>query len=213
MVHSQFSVVMTPDEFLQLYWYRVDLACICRELSLNSRGTKFELQERVVAFLRTGKRVPDFNKPAPFPKKVRKNKTISLETSIVADGFKLNHESRAFFADYFNRKKFLFTKEMARAVRHARRSGDVTFTVSDLIEVYKQGRKSYPDEVRTFLWNGFVKSFSKDSRTKDIKNKFEIAALLWSKVRNSKFPKVYTCSLFDRYWDEIEQLIQYKAPV
>ena len=186
--------ILTLEEYKNRYWHKTELTKVCSELGLSSHGTKAELQERIQIFLKTGQKNSHLNRLEKNRKRLSKSlSSISLTTRLIPDGFKFNHVSRQFFADYFGVKKFSFTKEMAQALRAAEKRSDTDMTVKNLIKVYKTTQsqkrkgifKSEAPEEKTYQWNQFVKDFSKDPKTAKFPNRLKVAAKLWKQVRDS----------------------------
>ena len=130
---------------------------------------------------------------------------------MIQDGFKFDHIARKFFCDYFNVKKFSFTKEMAATLRNAEKNNDLEITVKDLIEVYLDSKKNptkkiITNEDKTYQWNNFLKEFHKDKKTKLLNNKIQIASFLWRQVRDNPGEKKYTSELLTKYSKEIHKL-------
>ncbi|WP_248926197.1 SAP domain-containing protein [Paenibacillus hamazuiensis] len=192
-----FSKHLSVQEFEKHYWYKNELTAICGKCNLPVSGTKAELEERIKKWL-SGEKITDPRKANSAVRKKQELQELKLSTRLIADGFKFNRQAREFFANYYNKPKFSFTKEMAAALREAERQNDMEMTVADLIEVY-EGRRN-PDnlEERTYQWNGFVKDFNRDPRTKNMKDRMKIAAELWKKVRDNPGPKQYSPELLDK---------------
>lgn len=196
--------IITLEEYNKRYWYKTELIKLCSELGLSSHGTKAELQECIQIFLKTGQKNSPHNRLEKNRTRLSKSlSSISLTTRLIPDGFKFNHVSRQFFADYFGVKKFSFTKEMAQALREAEKHSDTDMTVKNLIEVYKTTQsqkrkgifKSEGPEEKTYQWNQFVKDFSKDPKTSQLPNKLKIAAELWKIIRESSRPKRFSSTV------------------
>ena len=88
---------------------------------------------------------------------------------------------------------------MVATVRKVRESGDTSFTLGDLLDIF-YGRKSYAQYDKISLqWNKFVKDFCADPATTDFPNKLKVASRLWKQVRESTREKVYTHELLDEF--------------
>lgn len=203
----KFSSHLSVQQFLAYYWYKNELAAICRQLGLEAAGTKAELQSRVVNFLRSGK-IPKRSRRAHFSQ-IRKATTakraISLATRLIPEGFKFNHAARAFFAKYYKVKKFHFTKEMVAALRGAEKRGALEMTVADLMAIYERKEISKKKttrqtaEEKTAQWNNFVRDFSRDPRTRGMAKWMRVAALLWRQVRDRPGEKIYSPQLLEEF--------------
>ncbi|WP_067143240.1 SAP domain-containing protein [Oceanivirga salmonicida] len=211
-----FNKSLSKEEFLKHYWYKTELHAICAKHGLPTHGTKAELQEQIINFL-NGKRT--YNSRLKVTKKRLSNplKEITLDTHLIRDGFKFNHTARKFFCDYFNVKKFSFTKEMATLLRKAEKENDLDITVKELIQVYinskqKSKKKIITDEDKTYQWNNFLKEFHKDKKTKSLNNKMLIASFLWKQIRDNPGEKIYTSGLLVKYKQQIQE-ISYKKNI
>lgn len=194
-----FSSKLTPEEFAKQYWYKEELIDICLANNLSSSGTKAELVERIKGLLQ-GKKLDDKRRTHNKTRLSRDEREITLDMKLIPEGFKFNRQARQFFAKYYNKEKFSFTKAMAAALREAERTGNHEMTVADLIAVY-EGRRhiNNPDE-KSYQWNQFVKDFNADPASKQInENRMRVAAALWRKVRDVPGEKVYTPDLLREY--------------
>lgn len=226
-MRPEFTPTMSVTEFKRHYWYAIELRKICRMLGLDFTGTKAELTSRVEHFL-SG----DINFSSS---KEREELKISmtdtalglvvapgttsyakLSTKII-DGFSFNTDWRAFYSKVLGKTNFKFTKEMAVAVREAKKRHDNSLTVRDLLVIYKVSKQhksigkilpSYIQvEEQTYQWNNFVRDFNRDSRSRIFSNRMKVASILWSKMRDNPGPKVYCTDLIDVY---AKDLTEYK---
>jgi len=215
----QFSRDLSLKQFSAYYWYKDELAAICRQAGLEASGTKAELQNRITDFLRTGK-ISKRSRRGHFSQ-IRKttaaNTAISLSSRLIPEGFKFNRTAREFFAKYFNVKKFSFTKEMAAALRDAEKRGDLAMTVAGLVAVYEKNKRSKTKparqsaEEKTAQWNNFVRDFNRDARTRGMANRMQVAVLLWRQVRDRAGAKTYSPQLLDEFAAQIKKVSQYKT--
>ena len=210
---------LSLKQFSAYYWYKDELAAICRQVGLEAAGTKAELQNRIIDFLRSGK-IPKRSRRGHFSQ-IRKtaaaNTALSLSTRLIPEGFKFNRTAREFFAKYFNVKKFSFTKEMAAALREAEKRGDLERTVADLVAVYEKTKKPKTKaarksaEEKTYQWNGFVRAFNRDARTRGLANRMQVATLLWRQVRERAGIKTYSPQLLDEFAEAINKMSKPKT--
>lgn len=197
-----FSKDMSVTQFDNHYWYQAELQNICRKYGLSAAGTKAKLAARIRQFL-LGEIAPDQRQSHTAARKKRELGEITLNTRLLPDGFKFNQQARQFFAAYYGKQTFSFTKEMAVALRDAERRGDHDMTVADLLDVYEGKKKiDNPDE-RSYQWNQFVKDFNSDPLSRRIaKNRMKVAAVLWRKVRDNPGEKRYSSALLQEYLHE-----------
>ena len=189
----QFKDISSFEEFSKYYWYREELKKICKALGLYSGGMKAELN-RVIEEYFKGNRIlsKPKNRAAAFKDK---NCQLALNTGLVACGFKFNQRAREFFSSQTGIKNFKFNADMVATVKKVKETGDESFTLGDLLDVY-YGKKTYARYDKASLqWNKFVKDFCADPATAAFPNKLKSAAALWKIVRDSARPKVYAHEL------------------
>lgn len=205
---KKFNLEMTIDEFEKKYWYKKELEDICRENKINSCGTKAELLEKIRKTLFEKVEIVKESKKIKYSKNVEK---ININSKLLECNFKFNDESRKFFAEYFKMNKFSFTKEMAAALRYAKKNNDINMTVKDLIKIYEnrdryRNKFNYEEE-KTYEWNNFVKDFNKDLKNIKFLNRMKVAAILWDRLKNSERERKYTHELFLDNFSSIELYI------
>ncbi len=189
-----FYMLHSYEEFAKYYWYRKELAQICKTLHLEHTGTKQALNENIKAYFNG---MPVKNKKLSVPR--RDKKLLSLHDSLLECGFSFNAKFRAFFAEQTGKKNFKFTADMATTWRKVKQDGDKNFTLQDLLDVYynKSNYAKYDD--CCCQWNRFVKDFCADKNNERIHNKLKAASILWHIVKNSDQPKVYTQHLAEKH--------------
>ena len=218
----EFSSTMSVTEFKSHYWYVIELREICRKLGLDCTGTKAELTLRVEHFLSGD--VDSFSSEEEEMKISMTDKTLWLVVSHGADSytklstkvigwFSFNVNWRAFCGMVLVEPNFKFTKEMAAAVREAKKRHDNSLTVRDLLVIYrickqrKAAGKSLPSymqpEDQTYQWNNFVRAFNADPRSMIFSNKMKVASILWSKVRDNPGSKEYRTDLIYIYAEDL----------
>lgn len=186
MERPPFSEQLTVAEFRRHYWYKAELAGICKSIGLSPQGTKAEMQQRVEGFL-SGETIADARESHTRIRKKASPREITPQTRLIPEGFKFNRQAREFFARYYGKERFSFTKEMAAALREAERTGNLEMTVADLIRVYEvktDAPAAASSEEATYQWNRFVRDFNADPATRGIKDRMKTAALLWKRVRD-----------------------------
>lgn len=193
----QFKDISSFEEFSKYYWYRDELKKICKALGLYSGGMKAELN-RVIEEYFKGNRIlsktasKTKNRAAAFKDK---NCQLTLNTGLVACGFKFSQRARDFFSFQTGIKNFKFNADMVATVKKVKETGDESFTLGDLLDVY-YGKKTYARYDKASLqWNKFVQDFCADPATAAFPNKLKSAAALWKIVRDSSRPKVYAHEL------------------
>ena len=194
-----FTMIKTYQEFSQYYWYRAELAEICKQLGLEYSGIKKELEEEIKKYF-----AGNVSQQRVYKKiKKKKGAELTLDTPLLFCGFAFNAHFRKFFAQQTGIQPFKFTANMATAWRKVKAEKDVEFTLRDMLAIY-QGQSSYAQyDTSSCQWNQFVKDFCADTSNASFQPKLKVAAILWKKVKESKEPKVYSSQLVKRYESEI----------
>ena len=223
----QFNDIASFEEFSKYYWYREELQKICKGLGLDSGGMKAELNRVIEEYFKGNKIVPKPRKTAERPKsavgkpgansspgtngatktspkpKNRAAVNLSLSTGLIACDLKFSQCARDFFSSQTGIKNFKFNADMVATVKKVKETGDMSFTVGDLLDVY-YGKKTYARYDKVSLqWNKFVQDFCADPATAAFPNKLKTAAALWKIVRDSSRPKVYAHSLLEEFKEEL----------
>ena len=194
-----FTTIKTYQEFSQYYWYRAELADICKRLGKEHSGVKKELEEEIKQYF-AGNVV---QKKVPLKTKKKQGIELTLDTPLLTCGFAFNTRFREFFAQQMGSSSFKFTADMAAAWRKVKAEKDVEFTLRDMIAIY-QGQSSYAQyDTSSCQWNQFVKDFCADTSNASFQPKLKVAAILWQKVKHSTAPKVYHQQLVKNFWDDI----------
>lgn len=194
-----FTTMKTYQEFSHYYWYRTELADICKQLGLEYSGIKTELEEEIKQYF-AGNVV---QKKVPLKTKKKQGIELTLDTPLLSCGFAFNTRFREFFAQQTGISSFKFTADMAAAWRKVKAEKDGEFTLRDMLAIY-QGQSTYAKYDNTSCqWNQFVKDFCADKNNAAFQQKLKVAAILWQKVKHSTASKVYHQQLVKNYWDDI----------
>lgn len=194
-----FTTMKTYQEFSHYYWYRTELADICKQLGLEYSGIKTELEEEIKQYF-AGNVV---HKKVPLKTKKKQGIELTLDTPLLSCGFAFNTRFREFFAQQTGVSSFKFTADMAAAWRKVKAEKDGEFTLRDMLAIY-QGQSTYAKYDNTSCqWNQFVKDFCADKNNAAFQQKLKVAAILWQKVKHSTASKVYHQQLVKNNWDDI----------
>ena len=194
-----FTTMKTYQEFSHYYWYRTELADICKQLGLEYSGVKTELEEEIKQYF-AGNVV---QKKVPLKTKKKQGIELTLDTPLLSCGFAFNTRFREFFAQQTGVSSFKFTADMAAAWRKVKAEKDGEFTLRDMLAIY-QGQSTYAKYDNTSCqWNQFVKDFCADKNNAAFQQKLKVAAILWQKVKHSTASKIYHQQLVKNYWDDI----------
>lgn len=201
MIRPDFDDIKDYEEFCKYYWYREELIKICKAHGLKADGGKIELNKVIETYFAGEKILPE--KKTTNPRKATVTE-LSLDSGLIACGFTFGNRFRDFFRQQTGEENFKFNVDMVAAAKAVKESGDESFTLGDLLDIY-YGKKTYATYDRSALqWNKFVKDFCEDEATKIYEKRLKAAAALWKIVRESDMKKEYSHELFERYKDEIK---------
>lgn len=199
MERPDFDSIKDYEEFSRYYWYRDELIKICKSHGLDAPSGKIELNKVIEAYFKGEKILPK--------KTVKKRKASAVEltpdTGLLECGFTFGNRFREFFSKQTGEEHFKFNVDMVATVKKVKETGDESFTLGDLLDIY-YGKKTYAVYDRSALqWNKFVKDFCADDATKVFDDRLKAAAALWKIVRESDMEKVYSRELLERYRDYV----------
>ena len=195
-----FRDIKSFEEFSRYYWYREELAEICKSLELEYRCTKQELNHIIEQYFKG-------NRVEKSVKKLTKNQTkaITLNTTLFECGFSFNQKFREYFSAVTGVNPFKFNADMATAWRKVKAENDLNFTIQDMLKVY-YGESDYAKyDNSACQWNQFLKDFCSDEFSDYYSDKLKVAAILWKEVRDSKNEKIYSRQLLNEYGDKIDE--------
>ena len=195
-----FRDIKSFEEFSRYYWYREELAEICKSLELEYRCTKQELNHIIEQYFKG-------NRVEKSIKKLTKNQTkaITLNTTLFECGFSFNQKFREYFSAVTGVNPFKFNADMATAWRKVKAENDLNFTIQDMLKVY-YGESDYAKyDNSACQWNQFLKDFCSHEFSDYYSDKLKVAAILWKEVRDSKNEKIYSRQLLNEYGDKIEE--------
>lgn len=199
MQRPEFDSIKDYTEFCKYYWYRDELIKICKAHGLKATGSKIELNKVVEAYFSGEKILPEKKKPAK--KKTAVVTELTLNTGLIACGFTFGNRFREFFRQQTGEENFKFNVDMVATAKAVKESGDESFTLGDLMDIY-YGKKTYATYDKSALqWNKFVKDFCADEATGIYSERLKAAAALWKIVRESDMKKEYSHDLFEKYKD------------
>ena len=201
MIRPEFDSIKNFEEFSKYYWYREELIKICKDHGLKSDGSKIELYD-VIRLYFAGEKIAPVKKKTAKPKMTVKE--LTLDTGLIECGFTFGNRFREFFKEQTGEDNFKFNVDMVATAKAVKESGDESFTLGDLLDIY-YGKKTYATYDKSALqWNRFVKDFCADEATAIYGERLKAAASLWRIVRESDMPKVYSHDLFGKYKDRLK---------
>ncbi|MBQ6057413.1 MAG: SAP domain-containing protein, partial [Treponema sp.] len=161
-----FSEIKSFSEFSKHYWYREELQQICKQLGIDASGMKAELNRNIEEYFKGNLIRP---KSAPSGKSCTNRAhsaaddvPLTLNTPLLACNFRFSQRFRAFFSAQTGVARFKFNTDMVATAKKVRETGDTSFTLGDLLDVF-YGKKTYAKYDDSCLqWNNFVKDFCAD---------------------------------------------------
>lgn len=200
MERPDFDSIKSFEEFNKYYWYREELIKICKARGLKADGSKIELYKVIEAFF-SGEKILPQSKMNKNSRSGRKKivTDLTLDTGLIECGFTFGPRFREFFSKQTGEERFKFNVDMVATAKAVKESGDETFTLGDLLDIY-YGKKTYAKYDKSMLqWNKFVHDFCADDATLVFDERLKAAAALWKIVRESDKPIVYSHELLDKY--------------
>lgn len=197
MQRPEFDSIKDYAEFSKYYWYRDELIIICKAHGLKADGSKIELNKVVEAYFLGEKILPEKKKSTKTHKATVTE--LALNTGLIECGFTFGSRFREFFKQQTGEENFKFNVDMVATAKAVKESGDESFTLGDLLDIY-YGKMTYATYDKSALqWNKFVKDFCEDEATKAFPERLKAAAALWKIVRESDMKKEYSHDLLEKY--------------
>ena len=198
-----FDSIKDFEEFSKYYWYREELIKICKDHGLKSDGSKIELNKVIEAYFSGEKILPE-KKPVIKRKKAIVT-DLTPDTGLIECGFTFGPRFREFFIKQTGEASFKFNVDMVATAKAVKESGDESFKLGDLLDIY-YGKKTYATYDKSALqWNKFVHDFCEDDATKVFPERLKAAAVLWKIVRESDREKKYSHALLEEFRKELEK--------
>ena len=203
----QFNEIKNYEEFSKYYWYREELQKICREHGIDASGMKEELNHNIEEYFKGNINRPEKPKHTTAgPKYLSKSTSstpLTLQTGLLECNFCFSQRFRDFFSEQTGIKNFKFNVNMVATARKVKEIKDNTFTLGDLLDIYR-GKKTYAKYDKVSLqWNKFVQDFCADPATRHFPDKLKTAARLWKKIRESTREKIYRHELLMEFENKI----------
>ena len=209
MQRPKFDSIKDYAEFSKYYWYRDELIKICKAHGLKADGGKIELNKVVEAYFSGEKILPEKKKSTKTHKATVTE--LTLNTGLIECGFTFGNRFREFFKQQTGEENFKFNVDMVATDKVVKESGDESFTLGDLLDIY-YGKKTYATYDKSALqWNKFVKDFCEDEATKVFPERLKAAAALWKIVRESDMKKEYSHDLLEKFKFNVDMVASVKA--
>ena len=200
VIRPDFDSIRDFEEFSKYYWYREELIKICKKHGLKADGGKIELNKVIEAYFSGEKILPTKKSSAKTSSKNKgKVKELTLDTGLIECGFIFGPRFRDFFVKQTGEASFKFNVDMVATAKKVKETGDESFKLGDLLDIY-YGKKTYATYDKSALqWNKFVKDFCADEATLCFENRLKSAAKLWKIIRESDRKKEYSHELLEEF--------------
>ena len=224
MQRPEFDTIKDFEEFSKYYWYREELIKICKAHGLKADGGKIELNKVIEAYFNGDiilpekknyhltntvnidgkeKNLIESDAVKATNRKSKNKKSVvaefTLDTGLIECGFTFGNRFRDFFSKQTGVEKFKFNVDMVATAKKVKETGDESFTLGDLLDIY-YGKKTYAAYDKSALqWNKFVKDFCADEATLCFENRLKSAAKLWKIIRESDRKKEYSHELLEEF--------------
>lgn len=90
------NIEISLVDFKEFYWLKKELTSFCKEHGLKMDGSKIELTEKIINFLKTGQKPKELDKLKAVSKFDWKTEKLTLET-LITDNYKNTQNARCFF--------------------------------------------------------------------------------------------------------------------
>ena len=151
-MRPEFDNIKDYEEFSKYYWYRDELIQICKAHGIKADGSKIELNKVVKAYFSGEKILPEKKMKTTRKASVTE---LALDTGLLACGFTFGNRFREFFKQQTGEENFKFNVDMVATAKAVKESGDESFTLGDLLDIY-YGKKKYATYDKSALqWNKF----------------------------------------------------------
>lgn len=151
---------LTSDEFKQYYFLKEELKDFCRSEGLKVSGSKQELENRIIHYLRTGE---ELKEPIIKQKPDNSSSEIALDSKL-GENFKCSEDKREFFEEHIG-KSFKFKVKFQKWLK-----ANPDKTYADAIEAYHeiQGSNQKTDIGKQFQYNQYIRDFFEDNDDKSL---------------------------------------------
>lgn len=151
---------LTSDEFKQYYFLKEELKDFCRSEGLKVSGSKQELENRIIHYLRAGEELKE-----PIIKQKPDNSSSEIDlNSKLGENFKCSEDKREFFEEHIG-KSFKFKVKFQKWLK-----ANPDKTYADAIEAYHeiQGSNQKTDIGKQFQYNQYIRDFFEDNEGKSL---------------------------------------------
>jgi hypothetical protein len=189
MIRPKLNKNISLKDFSDFYWLKKELVSFCKDNKIDYSGGKIEITERIIYFLKTGKK-PEKVK-SNFPKSDSNfdwnNETLTFET-IITDNYRNTENLRSFFISKIG-KHFKFNVLFMNWMKQ-----NVGKTLKDAVDEWEKiyllkKDVNYKSEIDSqFEYNAYVRDFLKDNPNMSLAD----ARKYWNIKRETRGNKKYT---------------------
>lgn len=161
MKRPQLETTLDIETFLQHYYLKEELIDFCRTVNLQATGSKEALTNRIIHYLRTGKRKFDAVESSTTQKKT----SIHL-SDLIEENFKCTEIHRAFYKEHIN-SSFHFNVDFQKWLKN--HPGQ---TYHDSILAYQRiladKRQKKTTIGKQFKYNTYIRDFFEENPNKSL---------------------------------------------
>jgi hypothetical protein len=151
---------LKPEEFSEYYFLKEELKDFCRSEGLKVSGSKQDLENRIIHYLKTGK---ELNEPVMRQKPDNSSSEIALDSKL-GENFKCSEDKREFFEQHIG-KSFKFKVKFQKWLK-----ANPDKTYRDAIDAYYeiQGSKEKTEIGKQFQYNQYIRDFFEDNEDRSL---------------------------------------------
>lgn len=155
---------LSPQDFLDFYWLKKELATFCRQMKIPSSGSKAVLTQRVHQFLSNGEieSNPTLKKHKPLSTFDWNNSPLHLET-LITNNYKSTQQVRQFFLQHIG-KSFRFNVQFMNWIKsNSGKQLKDAITAYHRINAQKKSSTPPTQLAPQFEYNQYLKDFFADN--------------------------------------------------
>lgn len=159
MIKKELNVNLTSEEFLSYYYLKEELIEFCKKNSLDTKGNKEELNNRIIAFLDTGIKLTSEVKN----KKHTQCDNLTLD-SLIEENISFSEDKRAFFKEHIG-PAFSFNVIFQKWLKQ---NAGKTYQEAILAYLELKKDKSPKPIDRQFEYNTYIRDFFNDNNDRSL---------------------------------------------
>lgn len=174
-------------DFQEFYWLKIELLVFCRKEGLRSSGSKLELTNQIIKYLRTGRTKIEKQSIAKPLSRFDWNIAELSGTTIITDNYKNTENVRTFFQAQIG-KKFRFNVTFMNWCKaNNGKTLNQAVTQWHKIQIDKKTKKRNLEIAPQFEFNKYIRDYFKDNPT----GSRQIAIKLWNIKKNQRGSNKY----------------------